>query len=221
MQNTNQSITDSFYSCLLDQITQEDDSASRVCLITGAILEEPIVELDCGHAFNYKPLLEEVRNQKDSGLNSLEVQKLRTHQMKCPYCRTIHDMLLPSLEGEEKIPGVNWPRKYAMFLHKCSYKLRSGKRKGLLCERQCNETVCPMHKKSTEFLHECVYKLKSGKRKGLPCDRPCKTSMCLMHKDIVGCSALLLSGKRKGSKCLRKAGNGGLCHLHQNKNEEP
>ena len=221
MQNADQFGTDSFYNSLLDQITQDNEPTDSVCLITGAILEEPIVKLNCEHAFNYKSLFEEVRNQKDCKLNGLEVQKLRLHQIKCPYCRTVHDTLLPSLEGEERVSGVNWPQRYTMFLHKCSYKLRSGKRKGMVCERQCNETMCPVHKRSVEMFCECSYILRIGKRKGLPCNRRCKGSMCPTHRDIIECNALLSSGDRKGNKCLRKAGDNGLCLLHENKNKGP
>lgn len=191
MQHANLIASDSFYTCLLSQITEDAHPVGRTCLITGDALQEPVVNLSCGHAFNYKPLLEEVRNQKDCKNEKLhlEVQKLRLYQMKCPYCRTVHDTLLPSLEDEEKIFGVNWPQRYTMFLHKCSYELSSGKRKGLPCQRQCNELMCPRHTKIMQSFHECSYKLKTGKRKGMPC-------------------------KRRGR-------DSGLCYLHENKNKEP
>ena len=221
MQYVDSTEADSFYACLLSQITDDTHPIGETCLITGTALEEPIVKLDCGHAFNYKPLLEEVRNQKDSKSNCLEVQKLRLYQMKCPYCRAVHDLLLPLLEGEDHIVGVNWPRKYTMSLYKCSYTLRSGKRKGLLCQRQCNELLCPVHRKVVQFLNECAYRLNSGKRKGLLCERKCNGSTCPAHTNFVACGALLLSSRCKGRKCLRRGRDSGLCRLHENKNKEP
>ena len=170
----------SFYTSLLNEMSQNNQPVGKTCLITGAILEKPVIELDCGHAFNYKPLFEEVRNQKDDKLNNLEIQKLAYYQIKCPYCRTIHNTLLPSLENEEKIVGVNWPQKYTMFLYKCSYILKSGKRKGLPCTRRCNEPMCHMHINVTE----CSAILLSGKRKGGKCSKTAReTGLCRLHEN--------------------------------------
>lgn len=215
-----QCASESFYISLLEKMSQEDNVETNVCLITGAALEQPSIKLECGHSFNYNAIFEEVCNQKNNRLNGLEVQKLEFNQIKCPYCRTIHNTLLPLFEGETKISGVNWPRKYTMFLYRCSHKMSSGKRKGMPCGRQCNDVVCPIHKKSLVLPYECNYILNSGKRKGQPCNRKSKTPVCPRHKSISRCKALLVSGQRKGKRCLHKAGETGLCYIHKNKNKD-
>ena len=55
--------------------------------------------------------------------------------IKCPYCRTISDKLLPyiPLSGIQKKYGVNSPKKKCMDAPKCLYKLKTGKNIGLVC----------------------------------------------------------------------------------------
>ena len=67
-----------------------------VCLISNEPLTRNSIRLPCNHTFNYLPLYKEICKQKNK-YNSLEITKLKSHQIKCPYCRLIINNLLSSL----------------------------------------------------------------------------------------------------------------------------
>ena len=62
--------------------------------------------------------------------------------MKCPYCRTITNKLLPFIVHTDVIRklGVNHPQKYCMKLHDCSWYVKSGKNKNNLCNKSAYES---------------------------------------------------------------------------------
>jgi len=113
-----------------DQKTEEDNN---VCLITNQQLEDKFVKLDCGHKFNYIPLLNDIKNHKQK-FNHMEGgnTKLKTNEIRCPYCRNKQVGVLPYYEELEakKINGVNFYdpnlnvvtcNDYASNLPKCKY----------------------------------------------------------------------------------------------------
>jgi hypothetical protein len=73
--------------------SQEIKTENKNCLITNEILTEKYIELKCGHCFNYIPLWKEIYNQKfaPSFQKSYKLQ----NSIQCPYCRQIHNHLLP------------------------------------------------------------------------------------------------------------------------------
>jgi len=102
---------------------QEDteENSNNVCLITNELLDENYIELECGHKFNYLPLLKDVLNHKQK-YNNLESKKemLYKNEMRCPYCRYKQHKLLPYMENifADKINGVNY---YDPNLSVCEY----------------------------------------------------------------------------------------------------
>ena len=114
---------------------------NNICLITHQPLEVNHVTLTCRHKFNYLPLYNEVVIQKKN-YNYLEITRLALYQIKCPYCRTITNKLLPYIEHPDVsyIRGVNYPLRYCMTLCTCKWIIRSGKNKNNICERQAYET---------------------------------------------------------------------------------
>jgi len=94
-------------SVISKESSPKDDAS---CLISGAPLGEYSVTLNCNHTFNYLPLYNELTTQK-CVKNTLEVIKLGVNQLKCPYCRTIQNGILPfHPELSESAPllyGVN------------------------------------------------------------------------------------------------------------------
>jgi hypothetical protein len=108
----------------LSNIDKNNISEQSICMITHMPLIYNYVKLPCGHPFNYLPLYKEL--VLISGYN-------RT--IKCPYCRTISDKLLPyiPLTGVEKRYGINSPKSLCMVGPKCLYKLKNGKNKGSDC----------------------------------------------------------------------------------------
>ena len=169
-----------------------DDDDDNKCLISRNILDNTKITLPCNHSFNYLPLYKEVFNQKKK-IKVTEIIRLRYNQIKCPYCRTIHDYLIPykQMEGVELIYGINSPRKYVYYQNKCNYVYKRGNNKGKVCGIRCSEQFCNSHlkyensetvgktnikkKKDDEPKNEivssdtCVYVFKRGKNKGNTC----------------------------------------------------
>ena len=111
------------------------------CKITDNKLEDNFIELSCGHKFNYIPLYNEIKYQKTNKYAiSYDYTKLCINQIKCPYCRTITNNLLPyfnlyKTHNIEMIKGVNIPSKYSLKIHSCQYKLKSS-------DKFCNNSAC-------------------------------------------------------------------------------
>ena len=160
-----------FNDQLMEAICETDNKNTiPKCLISNKPLEEFHIKLNCNHSFNYNALFKEVLKQKKD-INRLEVQKLKTHQLKCPYCRNVQDKILPYNEKcGQRVHGVNWPVRWAMHTNRCSAVLKSGKRKNQACDKACFSEYCKMHKKYVPIANaSCAVILKSGKRKGNAC----------------------------------------------------
>ena len=102
-----------FYDELYKLLDNDSDNESDTdkCLITDEILIDNFVKLPCGHSFNYIPLYNDIKNHKTK-FNHMEStsSKLSIHEIRCPYCRSIHKSLLPYYEelGLAKVHGVNY-----------------------------------------------------------------------------------------------------------------
>jgi len=114
------------FHSLKDEDEEENGSTSlkeeNLCLITNTCLTENFVKLKCGHSFNYLPLYKDILNHKNK-FNHMEIKDavLKISQIRCPYCRTIHNNLIPfiEMEGVEKKHGVNFfDENYEKYLHK-------------------------------------------------------------------------------------------------------
>ena len=101
-----------FYTELYKLLDYDSDNESDTnkCLISGETLVDKFVKLPCNLSFNYIPLYNDIKNHKTK-FNHMESSssKLQTHEIRCPYCRNIHAMLLPYYEEIDlaKIHGVN------------------------------------------------------------------------------------------------------------------
>ena len=158
----------------LEEMNDFKDNSDNVCLICQDVLTENNITLECGHRFNYSPLLNEIKYQKLNN-NPLEYRKLKIYQIKCPYCRNIQDKILPCYTSE-KIYGVNYPDKYCMKPFKCCYIMKSGVRKGEPCNKESIYEYCNKHKNNNNTQNCCNQILKSGKNKGKEC-------MCKIYKN--------------------------------------
>lgn len=136
------------FNNLLKQALEKETKNENICMITFEPLVKPIIKLKCNHSFNYDAILKEVKKQK-LVINKAEVQKLHYYSIKCPYCRTVQNKLLPYFSGEKKIKSVNWPKTLCMDYEydKCQYTFLSGKNKGSQCEKDCIGKYCSKHKK--------------------------------------------------------------------------
>ena len=190
-----------FFNEMLLMLDKEEEEEENICLIDGEQLSEGFIELKCSHKFNYLSLLNEVKSQKK--YNHLEVQKLKSFQIKCPYCRNIHDGVLPYNKNLciKKMKGVNWPPSKVLKFKSCTALIKSGKRKGEMCGKACFFDFCNIHNKSTTT-NKKINK-KTNKKQNIA---------------ISVCNAIVKSGKRKGEKCGCKCKtNEQFCGRHINK----
>lgn len=133
-----------------------ENSDEEKCLITHLDLEENHIKLSCNHKFNIIPLYKEVCKQKYD-LNKLETTCLLIFEIKCPYCRTITDKLLPYIPNSvmEIKRGVNYPFRYCLKIHECEWKIRSGKNKNENCGKSAFKSehglYCKYHYKKIDF----------------------------------------------------------------------
>lgn len=182
-----------FYEELNNTLTIENENNTKYCLITNEELTYTSICLPCGHSFNYLPLYNEVIKQK-SNFSALEVNKLRNHQIKCPYCRTILNNILPyneDVSNVKKINGVNVPSKYSLYPNTCEYIWKYGKFKGQMCNKSCLYSHCKQHMKkikniSSDSEKKCICVLKYGKNKGKVCSYSVfnNSNMCKRHWNL-------------------------------------
>ena len=99
-----------FYSELLKNDDADNTNNTDKCLISLEPLNDTCITLLCGHKFNYIPLYREIYQTKIV-VNILDI-KLLKHQIKCPYCRTIINNILPAtidIYSVHHIIGINKP----------------------------------------------------------------------------------------------------------------
>ena len=190
----------------LDKKQHLNDNPVDVCLISSEPLKTPYVTLPCKHKFNYESIIDEIYEQKNKR-NVLEVARLSNIQIKCPYCRTIHNHLLPCFDnsyvkekyGSNKIRWVNSPISYGYNPNKCIYTFKTGKNKGKKCNKKIHGSYCQTH------MQKITSSCKHEKDKQDVIDESIKND-----KNINKCKAILKSGKRKGETC------GCKCHVENN-----
>ena len=92
-----------------DSDNEKENNETKTCLITGNLLRDDFIEMECGHKFNYDALFNDVLNHKQR-FNGMERRHLRSLEIRCPYCRNIQHKLLPYNENYkyEKVHGVNY-----------------------------------------------------------------------------------------------------------------
>lgn len=142
------------YSSILELLEEEDnkdnkDNNIKLCLISGEKLNNSHIILECGHEFNYEPIINEIKQQKEYKRNNyLETTVLTKYQIKCPYCRNVQNSLLPYLHGFPKIQKVNTPLNKTYMPHQCKYVFKRGVNKNNACNKKCYGDFCTTHYKA-------------------------------------------------------------------------
>jgi hypothetical protein len=199
--NTNNNTSESSESSELSNViicpSTSHSSDDNICLISKDKLHPNHITLKCNHKFNYIPIYKEVLYQKTKSNPIYEVTKLQSYQIKCPYCRTITNKLLPFIQ----YPTV----KLAKNIHstgsdclpttKCSHIIKKRDTNKVNSDTKCDKNAlyyeaenilfCPTHYKkymsknptaSTSSIAiettkpRCVAILKSGVNVGKPCN---------------------------------------------------
>lgn len=117
----------------INLLKEENIENKELCLITGEPLDKNYINLHCDHKFNYESLYNEIVYQKTKKL--LDNSLLKINEIKCPYCRTITNKLLPFYKYYSVTPirGVTYPEEYCMKIFECEYE-KNGKK--------CNKSAC-------------------------------------------------------------------------------
>ena len=159
--------------------SSSDDN--NVCLITNEPLNSFHVCLQCGHKFNYEPLYQEVLRQKGRmGIHNYH-EKIDVNQIKCPYCRTMTNKLLPFIGQHpviKRLAGVNSPAHMCMPGVKCHIEACNANAfyehdDRLFCLRHHRAAMKPksinkIARKKASFV-KCAAEVQSGENKGKRC----------------------------------------------------
>lgn len=168
-----------FYNELKEENKKIDIKESqikvRTCLITGDPLDKnSCITLECGHTFNYIPLLNSVQEEKIN-MNSKSYYYynsvyLREHQLRCPYCRQIQENILPYFPElhKRRIRGVNHPSSLSMGKNECNHIFKSGKNKGSMCGKKCYRSKCSTHYRPEVSLSDIVLSMESLSKETIP-----------------------------------------------------
>jgi hypothetical protein len=183
---------------LISVIPLDPTDANAICLISHQPLTKSHIQLPCTHRFNYKPLFQEVCTQK-LVQNMYNPVLLKTNQLKCPYCRSISEHLLPYLPSEKQVReyGVNGPAKYCMpYTAECEYKAKS---------KTCANPACYIGKISYCKAHYLKVQKGLVTASTLSVTIPwspamidlCNTKTVIELKQILRTHKLLVGGKKK------------------------
>ena len=137
------------------------EPTEETCLINGESLESSsYIELECGHKFNYLPLLNSIEEEKVNTCKKTSYyysyNRLKEHQLRCPYCRQIQEKILPYFPDlyKKRVRGVNHPPSLSMGCHECNHVFKSGKNKGTMCGKKCYRSKCHLHYKPEVSLRD-------------------------------------------------------------------
>lgn len=164
----NNSFFEDFMRCISTEKEQDVENAN-LCLISNEPIEKYAIRLNCGHTFNYEPLLISIYKYKEDkklcGVASSFVTE-------CPYCREKTDGILPYLPGHKKIKDVNIPHKESFGSNTCKYIMGDKN----ACGKKCYFEKCYLHINKHDII-QCNGITKSGtqcKNKATPLENCCK-----------------------------------------------
>lgn len=163
--DANNSFYEDYMRCISTDQEQPDSEFENVCLISNEPLKKHAIRLNCGHSFNYKPLLTSVYEYK---LDQTKHGVSRTFYTDCPYCRSRTPGVLPYVPGAEKIKAVNMPYDASFGENICNHIIPSTNKE---CGRTCYYDKCHVHMNkcdpvmcngTTKSGAHCKYKATSG-----------------------------------------------------------
>lgn len=171
-----------FFAELNKSIKAPGTNTVEECLITNEPLTHLHVTLDCGHKFNYLPLYNEVKNQKN-GKNFLEVTRLQVCEVKCPYCRKINSGILPFHESLKEVAprlhGVN-----SSYTSPSSSPIAKTTKSKVVVNKPV-VVKKPLSISVPVEVIACTQLLKTGLNKGNPCNKPaCMDGLCMRHYNL-------------------------------------
>ena len=233
-----------FYEELYKSLDEPDlpDTAEH-CLISNMPLTQNFVEMKCGHKFNYIPLFKDLVNHKKK-FSTMEVTRIKSGEIRCPYCRSKQSTLLPYYEdmGIAKEHGINWidpeiQNKYSKWQSHT----------GTCCWGNGTECVMTdvftLDYKEKDYCYIHFNLMSKEVQKDIKKDKALKARMlakllknqakadakaaakAISDQNVIlsssACTMILKSGTRKGQACGAKTKMGGCCLRHTPKITEP
>lgn len=225
----------------------EEEKEEDLCLISNQPLTTYSYTMSCGHKFNYDPLFKDINSHKNKfneseGTNS----KLKENEIRCPYCRTKQNGLLPYYEelSFPKTHGVNW---FDTTIHNSStnyiykqccfisqYQDDDNNMHDIICNHmgsKINPTYgylddnyyCYHHKKIMMKIHKKIIHniIKQNKKESkIQMNDIIKKEKAILKNELkqngYGCIEIIKSGANKGKKCVCKLFNEIMCKRHYN-----
>lgn len=117
-----------------EELNKDETIEEKHCLITKEPLTLHALTLPCGHTFNYSPLCREMVKLKYPTSTFKSPICLKRNQIRCPYCRTIINQLLPILPMYDlNLPKNICSHTNCIPMKSCEYVFKRGKRRGEKC----------------------------------------------------------------------------------------
>lgn len=192
---------------------ETNETNEEICLIDFTPLTENSVKLNCGHSFNYGPLYRDVIEKK----RNCRQQAKDDPTIQCPFCRRIHEGLLPVVPGYDLVDNVNKkPDNIQVRNVQCTHSYMSSMF-SMYNKQYTNTYTQKEQENGRSKLNKCSYILKRGPRKGQPCNKMQKNHFCcehIKHKNYF-CCGIIKTGKNAGEYCTVPVfNNGDYCSLH-------
>lgn len=192
---------------------QNDDDANK-CLITYEPLNAFHVVLACGHKFNHEPLYQEVIRQKGRHGIHTYWEKIGHNQIKCPYCRSMTNQLLPYIGNTphpiiKRLIGINAPASLCMpgvpcSAVKCNANAFYQHENKLYCYRHHQSAINKSNKLSSQISAGAAAAATAAT--AATAETTPNTKRCIAQNQ---------TGKNKGKQCTLNASHGSmLCKIH-------
>lgn len=212
---------------------EEESEEIENCLISGEKLDDSFVQLNCGHKFNYNPIFKDIYNHKIFyNCSERGGSRLNNMQIRCPYCRTIQNQLLPYKKDDCRHHGINF-----YFGNTSNRECFFSKSANLNLLNIDKEIKCNTLNKYSSNLFQLENKLNNIAKDKFKINftsfRFCKNH-CADLKDLIlgkktirkQCQYIFIRGKNKGCLCNKNYNyniesndiDNGLCKLHSKKN---
>jgi hypothetical protein len=171
--DANNSFFEDFMKCISTEEEQEQPlENSNICLITNEPLSKFAIRLNCGHSFNYGPLLNAIYQYKLDQNKNGGTHSMDTH---CPYCREKTKGLLPYAPNFNKIKDVNIPFNRTFGSNSCKHMMTKKQE----CGRTCYFEKCHLHIDKHDII-QCNGITKAG----TPCKNKATSveNYCKLHR---------------------------------------
>ena len=127
-----------------DTDTDTDIDTENICLITNERLTNDFIKLECGHKFNYIPLMNDLKTTAYQQ-HSIYFKKIKKtnpqYTIRCPYCRNTQSILLPYYKNYEfpYTKGIHIPKEELIKQRLLEKEQKKQKKQQCILEKEQKE----------------------------------------------------------------------------------